>query len=130
MDGALTSALSPLLSLPVGVDGISWYTDSGAGRVVVTTDESVSAAELATPPPRGGTRRQRRCVSCGRTVCSVRSGARAMPSTVAATNSSQSTLIGPTTGHSFPGNDYALVRYDNTSLPHPGGPKVVAGSRG
>ncbi|MEV6109572.1 S1 family peptidase [Streptomyces sp. NPDC051940] len=37
------------------------------------------------------------------------------------TNSSQTTLIGPTTGSSFPGNDYALVRYDNTSLSHPGG---------
>ncbi|MFI7648732.1 S1 family peptidase [Micromonospora sp. NPDC049460] len=37
------------------------------------------------------------------------------------TNSSQTTLIGPTIGSSFPGNDYALVRYDNTSLTHPGG---------
>lgn len=36
-------------------------------------------------------------------------------------NSAQSTLIGPTVGSSFPGNDYALVRYDNTSLSHPGG---------
>jgi streptogrisin B len=37
------------------------------------------------------------------------------------TNASHSTLIGPTIGYSFPGNDYALVRYDNTSLSHPGG---------
>ncbi|MQY13175.1 Streptogrisin-B [Streptomyces sp. RB5] len=36
-------------------------------------------------------------------------------------NSGQTTLIGATQGSSFPGNDYALVRYDNTSLAHPGG---------
>ncbi|TWH66692.1 streptogrisin B [Micromonospora olivasterospora] len=36
-------------------------------------------------------------------------------------NSSQTTLIGPTAGSSFPGNDYALVRYDNAALSHPGG---------
>ncbi|TXS28993.1 hypothetical protein EAO71_09520, partial [Streptomyces sp. ms191] len=36
-------------------------------------------------------------------------------------NSAQSTLIGPTVGSSFPGNDYALVRYDNAALSHPGG---------
>ena len=34
---------------------------------------------------------------------------------------SHTTLIGPTVGYSFPGNDYALVRYDNASLTHPGG---------
>ncbi|GAA4925835.1 S1 family peptidase [Streptomyces coeruleoprunus] len=36
------------------------------------------------------------------------------------TNSSRSTAIGPTAGSSFPGNDYGLVRYDNSSLSHPG----------
>ncbi|MFC7219378.1 S1 family peptidase [Streptomyces polyrhachis] len=33
----------------------------------------------------------------------------------------QSTLVGPTVNASFPGNDYALVRYDNASVSHPGG---------
>ncbi|MEI7055249.1 S1 family peptidase [Nocardioides sp. CCNWLW239] len=37
------------------------------------------------------------------------------------TNSGQTTRIGPTVKSSFPGNDYALVRYGNTSLTHPGG---------
>ena len=36
-------------------------------------------------------------------------------------NAQRSTLIGPTIGYSFPKNDYALVRYDNASLSHPGG---------
>src|SRR4029450_9256534 len=37
------------------------------------------------------------------------------------TNPGAPTLIGSTIAYSFPGNDYALVRYDNTSLSHPGG---------
>ena len=41
------------------------------------------------------------------------------------TSASRTTLIGPTTGSSFPGNDYALVRYDNLSLSHPGGFSVA-----
>ncbi|MDQ1011674.1 streptogrisin B [Streptomyces sp. V4I23] len=36
------------------------------------------------------------------------------------TNSSRTTTIGPTAGSSFPGNDYGIVRYSNTSLSHPG----------
>ncbi len=36
------------------------------------------------------------------------------------TNSSQTTYIGPRAGSSFPGNDYGIVRYSNTSLSHPG----------
>lgn len=36
------------------------------------------------------------------------------------TNSARTTAIGPTAGSSFPGNDYGLVRYSNTSLAHPG----------
>ena len=35
-------------------------------------------------------------------------------------NSSLSTYIGPRAGTSFPGNDYGIVRYSNTSLAHPG----------
>jgi streptogrisin B len=37
------------------------------------------------------------------------------------TNAGHTTLIGPTVAFSFPGNDYAIVRYDNLSLTHPGG---------
>ncbi len=35
------------------------------------------------------------------------------------TNSSHTTSIGPTTGTSFPGNDYGIVQYTNGSIPHP-----------
>ncbi|WP_053694687.1 S1 family peptidase [Streptomyces sp. NRRL F-5755] len=36
------------------------------------------------------------------------------------TNSSHSKSIGPTAGSSFPGNDYGLVRYSNSSVSHEG----------
>ncbi|MDJ0343140.1 S1 family peptidase [Streptomyces sp. H10-C2] len=35
-------------------------------------------------------------------------------------STSSGTSIGPTTGNSFPGNDYGIVRYDNPSVSHPG----------
>ncbi len=36
------------------------------------------------------------------------------------TNSSLTEYVGPTAHSSFPGNDYGLVRYANSSVPHPG----------
>ena len=35
-------------------------------------------------------------------------------------NSSQTTVLGSRSGSSFPGNDYAIIRYTNTSITHPG----------
>ncbi len=35
-------------------------------------------------------------------------------------DSGGTTSVGPTTGTSFPGNDYGVVRYANTAVPHPG----------
>ncbi|GAA3034096.1 hypothetical protein GCM10010519_70060 [Streptomyces lactacystinicus] len=47
------------------------------------------------------------------------------------TDVAHSTLIGPTIGSTFPDHDYALVRYDNSALSHPGGftsaPNAVVG---
>lgn len=36
------------------------------------------------------------------------------------TTASRTTRIGPSTGSSFPGDDYGIVRYDNASVAHPG----------
>ncbi|WP_413797571.1 S1 family peptidase [Streptomyces iranensis] len=36
------------------------------------------------------------------------------------TGSGTTTPVGQTTGASFPGNDYGVVRYTNTAVPHPG----------
>ncbi|MGH3657032.1 MAG: S1 family peptidase, partial [Micromonosporaceae bacterium] len=134
-----------------GVEGIAWHVDSASDRVVVTADTTVSRAEVAklrkTAGDNAGAVRVVRTsgvfaplVSAGDAIygggyrCSlgfnVVSGGTYYFLTAGHcgdvantwyTNSSHTTLIGPTVGSSFPGNDYALVRYDNGSLSHPGG---------
>ena len=134
-----------------GVDGIAWYTDTATGKVLVTADSTVSAAEVAMvrrsagagadaiavkhtsgvfrPLLSGGAAiygGRYRCslgfnVVKGSTSYFLTAGHCGKVAKTWYTNSSHSTLIGPTINYSFPGNDYALVRYDNTSLSHPGG---------
>jgi len=134
-----------------GVEGIAWYVDAAADRLVVTADSSVSAAGIATVKRSAGgnagaVRVQRAAgvftplLSAGNAIyggqfrCSlgfnVVSGSTFYFLTAGHcgklvgtwyTNASHTTLIGPTVNFSFPGNDYALVRYSNTALSHPGG---------
>jgi streptogrisin B len=128
-----------------GVNGIAWYTDAASGKVVVTADSSVSATEAAalkhdavqvnrtngrfSPLLSAGDAiygGQYRCslgfnVVKGGTYYFLTAGHCGKVANTWYTNSSHSTLIGPTVGYSFPGNDYALVRYDNAALSHPGG---------
>lgn len=134
-----------------GVDGIAWHTDTAAGSVVVTADSTVSAAEVATVKRSAGASAdvitvkhtsgvfrpllsggdaiyggRYRCslgfnVVQGSTYYFLTAGHCGKVAKIWYTNSSHTTLIGPTINYSFPGNDYALVRYDNTSLSHPGG---------
>jgi streptogrisin B len=134
-----------------GVDGIAWHTDTAAGKVVVTADSTVSAAEVATVKRSAGASADaiavnhtsgvfRPLLSAGAAIyggryrCSLgfnvlkggtyyflTAGHCGKVAKTWYTNSSHTTLIGPTINYSFPGNDYALVRYDNTSLSHPGG---------
>jgi streptogrisin B len=134
-----------------GVRGIAWYVDGAADRVVVTADRTVSAAEVATvkksvgadagairikhvrgvfrPLLSGGDAiygGQYRCslgfnVVSGSTYYLLTAGHCGKLAASWYTNSGHTTLIGPTVNYSFPGNDYALVRYDNASLSHPGG---------
>jgi streptogrisin B len=132
-----------------GVRGIAWYVDGAADRVVVTADSTVSAAEVAAIKESAdagairinhvaGTFRPLlsagdaiygggyRCslgfnVVSGSTYYFLTAGHCGKVASTWYTNSGHTTLIGPTVNYSFPGNDYALVRYDNTSLSHPGG---------
>jgi streptogrisin B len=134
-----------------GVGGIAWYVDGAADRVVVTADRTVSAAEVATIKKSAGAYAgvirikrvpgairpllsggdaiyggQYRCslgfnVVSGSTYYFLTAGHCGKLADTWYTNSSHTTLIGPTVNYSFPGNDYALVRYDNPSLSHPGG---------
>jgi streptogrisin B len=138
-----------------GVAGIAWYVDTTAHRVVVTADSSVSRAEIAMLRQAAGANAgalsiQRsagvftpllsagdaiyggkyRCslgfnVVSGSTYYFLTAGHCGKLADAWFTNSGHTTLIGPTVNYSFPGNDYALVRYDNTSLSHPGGYTVA-----
>lgn len=134
-----------------GVGGTAWYVDRASGRVVVTADSTVTDAGIAkiraaAGADAGALRVQRtsgvftpllgagdaiygsgyRCslgfnVRSGSTYYLLTAGHCGNVVNTWYTTSAQSTLIGATVGSSFPGNDYALVRYDNASLGHPGG---------
>jgi streptogrisin B len=134
-----------------GVRGVSWYVDDAADQVVVTADRTVSRAEVATVKRSVGENAAavrverasgvfRPLLSAGDAIfgsrhrCSLgfnvsRGGANffltaghcGKVSKQWWTNAGRTTLIGPTIDYSFPKNDYALVRYDNASLSHPGG---------
>ncbi|MFG2100975.1 S1 family peptidase [Micromonospora echinaurantiaca] len=138
-----------------GVEGIAWHVDVASGRVVVTADSTVSRAEIAkirqsAGDKAGAVRVERaagvfkpllaagdaiygggyRCslgfnVVSGNTYYFLTAGHCGDVANTWYTNSSQTTLIGATVGSSYPGNDYALVRYDNASLSHPGGFSVA-----
>jgi streptogrisin B len=132
------------------VSGIAWYTDAATGRVVVTADSTVTGAELDALRDAAGddadmtVRRAPgvfrplvspgdaiygggyRCslgfnVVSGATYYFLTAGHCAKSVKTWYTDAAHRTLIGRTQDASFPGDDYALVRYDNTSLSHPGG---------
>jgi streptogrisin B len=134
-----------------GVRGVAWYVDAGADRVVLTVDSTVSKAEVATikgsagadagalriqhtagafrPLLAGGDAiygGQYRCslgfnAVKGSTYYFLTAGHCGKVAKTWYTNASHTTLIGATIGYTFPKHDYALVRYDNTALSHPGG---------
>jgi streptogrisin B len=133
------------------VPGTAWYVDAATNRVVVTADSAVSGAEVAslqraTGAASGALRIERaagvftRLVSAGDAIYGARyrcslgfnvvsgstyyfltAGHCTDAESTWYTSSSRTTVIGPTAGSSYPGNDYGLVRYANTSLSHPGG---------
>lgn len=134
-----------------GVRGIAWYVDAATDTVVVTADRTVSTAEVASVrrsvgdgsaavrvEHTAGVFRPRvapgdaiygsrhRCslgfnVAMGGTNYFLTAGHCGKVSKQWWTSAGRNTLIGPTVDYSFPKNDYALVRYTNASLSHPGG---------
>ena len=134
-----------------GVAGIAWYVDAASDRLVIAADSTVSATQLATIRRAAGGNAgairlvrtagvfttllsdgaaiyggQYRCslgfnVVSGSTYYFLTAGHCGSLVSTWYTNSGHTTLIGPTVSYTFPGSDYALVRYDNTSLSHPGG---------
>jgi len=137
--------------LDSGVGGVAWYVDPTTDKVVVTVDRTVSKADVAsirksagvdaaslTIHRASGTFRplvsagdaiyggQYRCslgfnVTKGGSYYFLTAGHCGKVAKTWYTDQQHRTLIGPTSGYSFPGNDYALVQYQNTSLSHPGG---------
>jgi streptogrisin B len=134
-----------------GVRGIAWHVDEAADQVVVTADRTVSKAEVASVKRSVGDNAaavrverasgvfrpllaagdeifgsRHRCslgfnVVQGNTNFFLTAGHCGKVSKQWWTTAGRTTLIGPTIDYSFPGDDYALVRYDNASLSHPGG---------
>jgi streptogrisin B len=135
--------------LKADVPGTAWAVDSKTNRVVVTVDSTVSKAEIAKIKSAAGSNagaltikhtpgRFKKLISGGDAIyggsyrCSlgfnVHSGSTYYFLTaghcgeVASTwysNSSHSTVLGTNVGYSFPNNDFALVRYTNSSVSHP-----------
>jgi streptogrisin D len=131
------------------IPGTAWWTDTATNQVVVSVDSTVTGAswqvQAAAARLNGAVRIEAeagvlstringgQAIYGGGSRCSlgfnVRSGSTYYFLTAGHctnlsaswySNSSQSTYIGPRTGTSFPGNDYGIVRYDNTALSHPG----------
>jgi streptogrisin B len=137
--------------LASGIHGIAWYVDPATDKVVVTVDRTVSKSEVVTIKRSAGVDAsailfkhasgkfrlllsagdaiyggQYRCslgfnVTKGGSYYFLTAGHCGKVANTWYTDSAHRTLIGPTVGYSFPGNDYALVQYQNTALSHPGG---------
>ncbi|GGO87963.1 serine protease [Wenjunlia tyrosinilytica] len=132
------------------IAGTAWGVDVKANKLMVSVDSTVKGAELATvykvadrfgdrmavaavdgrfskfvtggDPVWGG---QYRCsagfnVRSGTTYSFITAGHCASIVSQWFADAAKTVPIGPTTGSSFPGNDYGIVRYDNAAVPHPG----------
>jgi streptogrisin A/streptogrisin B len=131
--------------LDAGVPGTAWYTDRATGKVVVTADSTVSAAEIAAIKKAAGDNAGAleikrtpgtfsKLIAGGQAIyagggrCSlgfnVRSGSTYYALTAGHctnsgstwyTNSANTAVLGTRTGSSFPGNDYGIIRHSNAS---------------
>jgi Alpha-lytic protease prodomain len=141
-----TAALDSSARIP----GTAWAVDPMSNQVVVNVDSTVTGAKLAqlnaavarlgdtvrvesTPGVLSVRISGGDAIYGGQFRCSlgfnVRSGSTYYFLTaghcgnIASTwyaNSSHTTVLGTRAGSSFPGNDYAIVRYTNSSISHPG----------
>ncbi|MEV5849832.1 S1 family peptidase [Streptomyces sp. NPDC051985] len=135
--------------LKADVPGTAWSVDSKTNRVVVTVDSTVSKAEIAKIKRHAGTNSGAltikhtpgtfkklitggdaiyggayRCslgfnVHSGSTYYFLTAGHCGEVASTWYSNSGHTTVLGTNVGYSFPTNDFALVRYTNTSIAHP-----------
>jgi streptogrisin B len=143
----LTKADSAVLK--ADIPGTAWAVDSKTNRVVVTVDSTVSKAEITKIKRQAGADAgaltikhtpgkfnklitggdaiyggQYRCslgfnVHSGSTYYFLTAGHCGQVASTWYSNSSHTTVLGTNVGYSFPGNDFALVRYTNSSISHP-----------
>ncbi|WP_405095184.1 S1 family peptidase [Micromonospora sp. NBC_01412] len=129
--------------------GTAWAVDPATGRTTVAVDDTVSERQLAALRTRlAGTdavvRREPgrlstliaggqaiyaaggggRCslganVRSGSTYYFLTAGHCTSTATTWYADSGSSTVLGSRTGTSFPGNDYGIVRYTSSTIPHP-----------
>jgi streptogrisin D len=137
--------------LDKGVTGTAWWVDPVSNQVVIDVDTTVTGAKLATlqsgvAASNGGARIEKLTAKLSTTIsggdaiytggarCSlgfnVRSGTTnyfltaghcTNIGTTWYANSSSTTVLGTRAGTSFPGNDYGIVRYTNTTITKTGG---------
>ncbi|MFF4358218.1 S1 family peptidase [Streptomyces sp. NPDC001604] len=135
--------------LKANVPGTAWAVDSKTNRVVVTVDSTVSKAEIAKIKRQAGSNAgaltikhtsgqfkplisggdaiyggQYRCslgfnVHSGSTYYFLTAGHCGEVASTWYSNSGHTTTLGTNVGYTFPGSDYALVRYTNSSISHP-----------
>ncbi|WP_410789474.1 S1 family peptidase [Kribbella sp. C-35] len=150
---AISSALAENATIP----GTAWQTDPN-GRIIVSYDETVTGAKLSkltgvtkqygdrikleklsgklTKYIAGGDAiygGQYRCslgfnVRSGSTYYFLTAGHCGNIASSWYSNSSKTTLLGTTYGSSFPGNDYAIVKYSTSYTNHPGTVDLYNGS--
>ncbi|SEF62693.1 streptogrisin D [Thermomonospora echinospora] len=148
--GADLEKITAAFERSIKVPGTAWAVQPAANQVLLSVDESVTGAKLAkvraVAARYGSAVRIERvsgkfettiaggqAIYTGGSRCSlgfnVRSGSTYYFLTaghctnIGSTwyaNSSQSTVLGTRAGSSFPGNDYGIVRYTNTSIAKPG----------
>jgi streptogrisin A/streptogrisin B len=131
--------------LEADVPGTAWYTDQASGKLVITADDTVSAAEIAKIKKAAGARagaleierttgRFNKLIAGGQAIhagggrCSlgfnVRKGSVHYALTAGHctdiagtwyTDSAKTTVLGSTTGSSFPTNDYGIIQHSSAS---------------
>jgi len=131
------------------IPGTAWAVDPATKHVLVTVDSTVSQAEIAKIKKQAGADAgaltikhtpgtfnklisggdaiyggQYRCslgfnVHSGSTYYFLTAGHCGQVASTWYSDSGHSTVLGTTSGYSFPGNDFALVKYTNSSVSHP-----------
>jgi hypothetical protein len=151
------SAITATLSKDASIPGTAWAT-SPDGRIIVSYDDTVTGSKMAaltgvtkqfgsritlekipgklTKYISGGDAiygGQYRCslgfnVRSGTTYYFLTAGHCGNIASSWYSNSSKTTLLGTTFGSSFPGNDYAIVKYSTSYTNHPGNVDLYNGS--